>query len=74
MVPFISAESLPFCLLFVVSCYQLVRMYPLTSEDAHCLLHKFIHSILFLYIERETWAMMADQSTTKQLTVQRAHN
>jgi hypothetical protein len=68
MVPFIPAESLPCYLLFVVSCYQLVRMYPLTSKDAHCLLYKFIHSIfLFLYIEGETWAMMADQSTTKQL-------
>lgn len=68
MIPFIPIESLPYYLLFVVSCYQLVRMYLLTSKDAHCLLYKFIHSILlFLCIECEAWATMADQSTTQQL-------
>jgi len=68
MVPFIPAESLPFYLLFVVSCYQLVRIYPLTLKDAHCLLYKFIHSIFLLFdIEGDAWATMADQSTTKQL-------
>jgi hypothetical protein len=42
-------------------------MYPLTSNDAHCLVYKFIHSILlFLYIEGEAWATMGDQSTTQQ--------